>query len=110
MKECVLCGKEKASEALRVCVDCIRTGRGNTIFLYACNFDCLFCQNASHNDLGAAETLNINDFVSSVKTNEDAYCVCKKAKQENQETRFSIDAIESFFSGANEIRNHILKD
>jgi hypothetical protein len=27
MKECVLCGKGKASEALRVCVDCIRTGR-----------------------------------------------------------------------------------
>jgi len=31
MKECVLCGKGKASETLRVCVDCIRTGRGNTI-------------------------------------------------------------------------------
>jgi len=30
--------------------------------------------------------------------------------QENQETRFSVDAIESFFSGANEIRNHILED
>ena len=30
--------------------------------------------------------------------------------QENQETRFSVDAIESFFSGANEIRNQILKD
>ena len=31
MKKCVLCGKGKASEALRVCVDCIRTSRGNTI-------------------------------------------------------------------------------
>lgn len=30
--------------------------------------------------------------------------------QENQETRFSVDAIESFFSCANEIRNQILKD
>ncbi len=30
--------------------------------------------------------------------------------QENQETRFSVDAFESFFSGANEIRNQILKD
>jgi len=30
--------------------------------------------------------------------------------QENQETRFSVDEIESFFSGANEIRNQILKD
>jgi hypothetical protein len=30
--------------------------------------------------------------------------------QENQETRFSVDAIESFFSGANKIRNQILKD
>ena len=30
--------------------------------------------------------------------------------QENQETRFSVDAIGSFFSGANEIRNQILKD
>ena len=29
---------------------------------------------------------------------------------ENQETRFSVEAIESFFSGANEIRNQILKD
>jgi len=31
MKECVLCGKEKASDALRVCFDCIRNGRGNAI-------------------------------------------------------------------------------
>jgi len=31
MKECVLCGKGKASETLQVRVDCIRTGRGNTI-------------------------------------------------------------------------------
>lgn len=30
--------------------------------------------------------------------------------QENQETRFTVDAIESFFSDANEIRNQILKD
>jgi len=30
--------------------------------------------------------------------------------QENQETRFSVGAIESFFSGANVIRNQILKD
>ena len=30
--------------------------------------------------------------------------------QGNQETRFSVDAIGSFFSGANEIRNQILKD
>jgi hypothetical protein len=30
--------------------------------------------------------------------------------QEDQETRFSVDAIESFFSGANEIHNQIVKD
>jgi pyruvate formate lyase activating enzyme len=189
MKECVLCGKEKASEMLRVCADCIRSGRGNTIvkethkqiraeyglpaepqkseggircdlcsnecvmkegdrsycglkmnvngklrsltspdhalvhmyidplptnccaawfcpgssqfgkvniavFFYACNFDCLFCQNASHKDLGDAKAMNINNFVSSVKTNEDAYCVCYFGGSPEPQLPFAIRASE----------------
>ena len=190
MKECVLCGKGKASETLRVCVDCIRTGRGNTIvkethkrirseyglpaeppkseggircdlcsneckmkegersycglkenvngklrslvphdhalvhtytdplptnccaawfcpgssqfgkdsiavFFYACNFDCLFCLNASHKDLGVAKAVNINDFVSSVKSNENAYCVCYFGGSPEPQLPFAIRASET---------------
>ena len=190
MKECVLCGKGKASEALQVCVDCIRSGRGNAIaeethkrirseyglpaeppkseggircdlcsnecmmkegersycglkanvngklrslvphdhalvhtyidplptnccaawfcpgssqfekvniavFFYACNFDCLFCQNASHKDLDVAKAISINDFVSSVKSNENAYCVCYFGGSPEPQLPFAIRASET---------------
>jgi pyruvate formate lyase activating enzyme len=65
------------------------------VFFYACNFDCLFCQNASHKDLGVAKTLNINDFVSSVKTNENAYCVCYFGGSPEPQLPFAIRASET---------------
>jgi pyruvate formate lyase activating enzyme len=65
------------------------------VFFYACNFDCLFCQNASHKDLGVAKTLNINDFVSKVKTNENAYCVCYFGGSPEPQLPFAIRASET---------------
>lgn len=65
------------------------------VFFYACNFDCLVCQNASHKDLGVAKTLNINDFVSSVKTNENAYCVCYFGGSPEPQLPFAIRASET---------------
>ncbi|MEA2076268.1 MAG: radical SAM protein [Euryarchaeota archaeon] len=191
MEECVLCSKESASEALQVCVDCIRSGRADAldyakaahkrirakyglpaeppkskggircnlcsnecvmkegersycglkmnvsgklkslvphdhallhayrdplptnccaawfcpgsaqfgkvniaVFFYGCNFDCIFCQNASHKDLGIAEAVSVKDFVASVKQRENAYCVCFFGGSPEPQLPFAIRASE----------------
>ncbi len=192
MKECVICGKGKASATLRACVDCIRSGRETAmiyakeahnriraeyglpteppksedgiscdlcsnecvmnegersycglkenvngklrslapqdhaltyayidrlptnccaawfcpgssqfgkvnvaVFFYACNFDCIFCQNASHKDFGMVKPLSIKDFVSNVKRHENAYCVCFFGGSPEPQLPFAIRASET---------------
>ena len=191
MEKCLICGKEKASESLRVCVDCIRGGRENAIlyakeahkriraeyglpaeppkskggiscnlcsnecvmkegersycglkenikgklrslaphdhalmhayidplptnccaawfcpgssqfgkvniavFFYGCNFDCIFCQNASHKDLGVAKAVSVKDFVFQVLRKENAYCVCFFGGSPEPQLPFAIRASE----------------
>jgi pyruvate formate lyase activating enzyme len=191
MEECVLCGKGKASDILRVCVECIRSGRedardyakaahtqirskyglpaeppqseggircnlcsnecvmkegersycglkvnvggklkplvphdqaflyayrdslptnccsawfcpgssqfGRTniaVFFYGCNFDCIFCQNASHKDFRSVKPLHVKDFVASVNLHENAYCVCYFGGSPEPQLPFAIHASE----------------
>ncbi|MCK4398988.1 MAG: radical SAM protein [Methanophagales archaeon] len=191
MEKCMICGNRKASESLRVCVDCIRSGRENAsfyakeahkriraeyglpaeppkskggiscnlcsnecvmkegersycglkenvngklrslaphdhalmhayidplptnccaawfcpgssqfgkvniaVFFYGCNFDCIFCQNASHKDLGAAKAVSIKDFVFQVLRKENAYCVCFFGGSPEPQLPFAIRASE----------------
>ncbi len=46
------------------------------VFFYGCNFDCLFCQNESHRHLQLPPLVSLEDFVSRVKSNPKAECVC----------------------------------
>lgn len=191
MEECVLCGKENAAEALRVCVECIRSGREDArdyvkaahkrirarydlpaeppkseggilcslcsnecvmkegersycglkenvngrlkssvpddhaflhayrdplptnccaawfcsgssqfgkvniaVFFYGCNFDCIFCQNASHKDFGMVRAVSVQDFVASVNRYENAYCVCFFGGSPEPQLPFAIRASE----------------
>jgi pyruvate formate lyase activating enzyme len=191
MRTCALCGKENASEALQVCVDCIRSGREDAlvyameahariranydlpaeppqsvggvrcnlcsnecvlkegersycglkmnvdsklkslvphnhallyayrdplptnccsawfcpgssqsqkvniaVFLYGCNFDCIFCQNASHKEFGMVKPVSVKDFVSSVTQRENAYCVCFFGGSPEPQLPFAIHASE----------------
>jgi pyruvate formate lyase activating enzyme len=46
------------------------------VFLYGCNFDCLFCQNESHRHLRLPPLVSLDAFVSRVRANPKAECVC----------------------------------
>ncbi len=46
------------------------------VFLYGCNFDCLFCQNESHRELQLPPLMSLDAFVSRVRSNPKAECVC----------------------------------
>ena len=195
MEECVICSKENASEALRVCVECIRSGRADAldyakaahrrvrakyglpaeppkskggircnlcsnecvmkegersycglkmnisgklkslaphdhallhayrdplptnccaawfcpgsaqfgkvnvaVFFYGCNFDCIFCQNASHKEFGTVKAVSVKDFVSSVKQRENAYCVCFFGGSPEPQLPFAIRASETILA------------
>jgi pyruvate formate lyase activating enzyme len=46
------------------------------VFLYGCNLDCLFCQNEAHRHLQLPPLVNLNAFVSRIRANPKAECVC----------------------------------
>jgi len=47
-----------------------------SVFLYGCNFDCLFCQNASHKQLDSAEEMTAEKLADSVRQDERITCIC----------------------------------
>lgn len=51
------------------------TGRSLAVFLYGCNFDCLFCQNSSHRNVGNAPLLSEEDLMDLVLL-PDTRCIC----------------------------------
>jgi pyruvate formate lyase activating enzyme len=73
------------------------------VFFYGCNFDCIFCQNASHKELGlgarVGKIISVNDFVSSVKRKDEnqytkVYCVCFFGGSPEPQLPFAIRASE----------------
>ncbi|MEM0241322.1 MAG: radical SAM protein [Candidatus Nezhaarchaeales archaeon] len=46
------------------------------VFFYGCNFDCLFCQNASHKLLLEAPKVTSDEFVKHVLQSRDYTCIC----------------------------------
>ncbi|MCP1392791.1 MAG: radical SAM protein [Methanothrix harundinacea] len=46
------------------------------VFLYGCNFDCLFCQNESHRRLHLPPLVSLEALVSRIGANPGAECVC----------------------------------
>lgn len=45
------------------------------VFLYGCNFDCLFCQNASHRWVKQADSISFDDLIK-LALNPGVRCVC----------------------------------
>jgi pyruvate formate lyase activating enzyme len=64
------------------------------VFLYGCNFDCVFCQNATHKDFGVAKAVSEKEFVSTVTRRERAYCVCFFGGSPEPQLPFAIRASE----------------
>lgn len=70
-------------------------------FFYGCNFDCLFCQNASHKNLDAAHTMSMDDFVSRIKDRDDVFCVCFFGGSPEPQLDFAVRASEKILEKKN---------
>jgi len=47
-----------------------------SVFFYGCNFDCLFCQNASHKRIDPANQVSLEDLAQTVREEMDYSCIC----------------------------------
>lgn len=77
-------------------------GRVNiAVFFYSCNFNCIFCQNASHKEFGMIQPVRLNEFVASVKRYENAYCVCYFGGSPEPQLPFALHASEALVAAKN---------
>ncbi|MHC1636842.1 MAG: radical SAM protein [Candidatus Nezhaarchaeales archaeon] len=61
------------------------------VFFYGCNFNCLFCQNASHKILSEAPKVTVDQFVKHVLGNEDYTCICYFGGSPEPQLPFAIN-------------------
>jgi len=64
------------------------------VFFYGCNFDCLYCQNWSHKEIGAAPRIKKEDLVG-LALNPSVSCVCFFGGSPEPQLPFAIGAAES---------------
>jgi len=64
------------------------------VFLYGCNFDCLFCQNASHKELGRVEPLPAENIARRVAAEPRISCICFFGGSPEPQLPFAISASE----------------
>ena len=62
------------------------------VFFYGCNFDCLFCQNASHKNIASRQTIALQDFVSRIREDRSCSCVCYFGGSPEPQLPFAIKA------------------
>ncbi|KON26899.1 hypothetical protein AC481_06320 [miscellaneous Crenarchaeota group archaeon SMTZ-80] len=46
------------------------------VFMYGCNFDCLFCQNSSHKNIEDGDIITSRDLANEALSNHKYTCVC----------------------------------
>lgn len=71
------------------------------VFFYSCNFDCIFCQNASHKEFRMIKPVSVTDFVSRVKQRENAYCICYFGGSPEPQLPFALRASEAILADKN---------
>jgi len=64
------------------------------VFFYGCNFDCLFCQNASHKELDRGTPMDIETFAGQIVSNPRISCVCFFGGSPEPQLPFAIKASE----------------
>lgn len=62
------------------------------VFLYGCNFNCLYCQNASHKSLREAESTGVEEFVEQVSGNHRISCICFFGGSPEPQLPFALEA------------------
>jgi pyruvate formate lyase activating enzyme len=62
------------------------------VFFYGCNFDCLFCQNASHKELGGSRRVTRAAFVDQVRAFPRISCICYFGGSPEPQLPFAVTA------------------
>ncbi len=62
------------------------------VFFYGCNFNCLFCQNASHKNLEEGWRLGVDEFASRVENDRRITCICYFGGSPEPQLPFAIEA------------------
>jgi len=62
------------------------------VFLYGCNFDCLFCQNASHKELDRGELVSAGSLAGRAAGDRRISCVCFFGGSPEPQLPFAINA------------------
>jgi len=65
------------------------------VFSYGCNFNCLFCQNASHKEFQAIKPVSVNQFVAGVTRRDDVHCICYFGGSPEPQLPFALRASEA---------------
>ncbi len=65
------------------------------VFLYGCNFDCLFCQNPSHKVFNEGDTVSVEEFASWVERDPKISCICFFGGSPEPQLPFAIKASEA---------------
>ncbi len=64
------------------------------VFFYGCNFDCLFCQNSSHKELGNKPEIDAETFAQVIEGNPRISCVCFFGGSPEPQLPFALNASE----------------
>ncbi len=62
------------------------------VFFYGCNFDCLFCQNASHKSVSSGKTISVDDLSDNVRKDTRYSCICYFGGSPEPQLPFAINA------------------
>lgn len=62
------------------------------VFFYGCNFDCLFCQNSSHKELGHAMKVTREDLKEILNRNRRITCICYFGGSPEPQLLFAVSA------------------
>jgi pyruvate formate lyase activating enzyme len=76
------------------------------IFFYGCNFDCLFCQNATHKNVLAGKAVTAEDLINRTKRNPSISCWCFFGGSPEPQLPFAIRASKTVLM---EMKNRILR-
>ena len=63
-----------------------------SVYLYGCNFNCLYCQNASHKQLGEGDVLTAERLARQVEHNDDITCICYFGGSPEPQLPYTINA------------------
>ncbi len=62
------------------------------VFFYGCNFNCLFCQNASHKDISRTNEVTLEQFTGEIQLDPRYSCICYFGGSPEPQLPFALNA------------------